>query len=49
MFDMALSRKGGLAVKYTHAGKRISATPGVVEHGLFSPDLVHDVIIGGRS
>jgi ribose 5-phosphate isomerase A len=26
---------------------RLSATPGVVEHGLFAPELVSDVIVGG--
>lgn len=26
---------------------RLSATPGVVEHGLFAPELVNDVIIAG--
>ncbi len=26
---------------------RLSATPGVVEHGLFAPGLVSDIIIGG--
>jgi ribose 5-phosphate isomerase A len=25
---------------------RLSATPGVVEHGLFPPELVADVIVG---
>ncbi len=25
---------------------RLSATPGVVEHGLFPPEMVHDVLIG---
>jgi ribose 5-phosphate isomerase A len=27
---------------------RLSATPGVVEHGLFAPELVSDVIVGGE-
>jgi ribose 5-phosphate isomerase A len=27
---------------------RLSATPGVVDHGLFPPSLVSDVIVGGR-
>jgi ribose 5-phosphate isomerase A len=27
---------------------RLDATPGVVDHGIFSPALVHDVLIAGR-
>jgi len=26
----------------------LSSTPGVVEHGLFPPGLVHEIIVGGR-
>ena len=28
---------------------RLAATPGVVDHGLFEPTLVHDVIVGNRT
>jgi ribose 5-phosphate isomerase A len=27
---------------------RLSATPGVVEHGLFEPELVSEVVIAGE-
>ena len=27
---------------------RLSATPGVVEHGLFPPSLVHEILVGTR-
>ncbi len=28
--------------------QRLSATPGVVEHGLFEPELVSEVIVAGE-
>jgi ribose 5-phosphate isomerase A len=28
---------------------QLAATPGVVDHGLFEPGLVHDVIVGGQA
>ena len=29
--------------------RRLADTPGVVDHGLFEPTLVHDVIVGGET
>ncbi len=51
--DVPKSPDGGLIADYTGAvddpaalATRLSATPGVVEHGLFPPDLVTTVLIG---
>lgn len=51
--DVPRSPDGGLIADYTGAvddpaqlAARLSATPGVVEHGLFPPDLVATVLIG---
>ena len=53
--DTASSPDGGVIADYTGAvgdpaevAGRLSATPGVVEHGLFPPNLVTDVLIGSR-
>lgn len=47
------SPDGGVIADYAGAvgdpaalAARLSATPGVVEHGLFAPALVHDLIVG---
>ena len=47
-----LSPDGGAIADYRGAfsdpaelAARLSATPGVIDHGLFPPDLVHDVLI----
>jgi ribose 5-phosphate isomerase A len=52
--DVPPSPDGGVIADYTGAvgdpGKlaaRLAAIPGVVEHGLFPPTLVTDVIVGG--
>jgi ribose 5-phosphate isomerase A len=49
---VALSPDGGAIADYRGAvgdpaalAARLSATPGVIGHGLFPPDLVHDVLI----
>jgi ribose 5-phosphate isomerase A len=49
------SPDGGAIADYTGAvgdpaelAARLAATPGVVDHGLFPPALVTDVIVGGR-
>ena len=51
--DVTPSPDGGLIADYlgdvgdpAELASRLAATPGVVEHGLFSPDLVSDVILG---
>jgi ribose 5-phosphate isomerase A len=50
-----LSPDGGLIGDYLGAigdprrlAARLSATPGVVEHGLFAPELVSEILIGGE-
>lgn len=52
--DVPESPDGNLIADYLGAVEdpealagRLAATPGVVEHGLFGPDLVHDVLVGG--
>ena len=49
---VALSPDGGAIADYrgevgdpATLAARLSATPGVIDHGLFPPDLVHDVLI----
>jgi ribose 5-phosphate isomerase A len=49
---VALSPDGGAIADYhgevgdpAALAARLSATPGVIDHGLFPPDLVHDVLI----
>jgi ribose 5-phosphate isomerase A len=49
---VALSPDGGAIADYRGAvgdpaalAARLSATPGVIDHGLFPPELVHDVLI----
>jgi ribose 5-phosphate isomerase A len=49
------SPDGGLIADYTGAvpdpaelAARFASTPGVVDHGLFPPELVSDVIVGGQ-
>jgi ribose 5-phosphate isomerase A len=32
--------------EYAALAKRLSQTPGVIEHGLFSPEMVSEVIVG---
>jgi ribose 5-phosphate isomerase A len=51
--DAPPSPDGGLIADYLGPvgdpmalAARLAATPGVVEHGLFSPDLVSDVLVG---
>ena len=51
--DVPLSPDGGVIADYHGAvddparlAARLSATPGVVEHGLFAPELVTEVLIG---
>ncbi len=51
--DAPRSPDGGLIADYTASfddprdlADRLSAEPGVVEHGLFPPDLVSDVVVG---
>jgi ribose 5-phosphate isomerase A len=53
--DVSPSPDGGLIADYTgevgdpaDLSARLSATPGVVEHGLFPPELVTDVFVGRR-
>jgi len=53
--DVPPSPDGGVIADYEGAvedpaelAARLSATPGVVEHGLFPPALVTDVIVGAR-
>jgi ribose 5-phosphate isomerase A len=53
--DVPASPDGGLIADYLGAvddpaglAARLDATPGVVEHGLFPPTLVTDVIVGAR-
>src|SRR5262249_39696847 len=50
--DVAPSPDGGLIADYLGAigdpatlARRLSETPGVVEHGLFAPELVSDVLV----
>jgi ribose 5-phosphate isomerase A len=52
--DVPLSPDGNLIVDYLGAiddpaglGTRLSCTPGVIEHGLFGPELVSDILIAG--
>jgi ribose 5-phosphate isomerase A len=51
--DLPPSPDGGLIVDYlgpvgdpAELAARLAATPGVVEHGLFPPELVSDILIG---
>jgi ribose 5-phosphate isomerase A len=51
--DVPPSPDGGLIVDYlgsvsdpAELAARLAATPGVVEHGLFPPELVSDILIG---
>lgn len=51
--DVPASPDGGLIADYfgefqdpAALAARLAATPGVVEHGLFPPDLVSDVVLG---
>jgi ribose 5-phosphate isomerase A len=51
--DVPLSPDGGLIADYLgpvddprELAARLSATPGIVEHGLFPPELVSDVFVG---
>jgi ribose 5-phosphate isomerase A len=51
--DVAPSPDGGVIADYVGAvddpgelAARLAATPGVVEHGLFAPELVSDVLVG---
>ncbi len=51
--DVARSPDGGLIADYGGAvddpaalSARLSATPGVIDHGLFAPALVSDVLVG---
>ena len=53
--DVARSPDGGLIADYLgpvgdprELSARLSATPGVVEHGLFPPELVSLVLIAGE-
>jgi ribose 5-phosphate isomerase A len=53
--DAGASPDGGVIADFTGAvedpsvlAARLSATPGVVEHGLFPPELVTDVLVGSR-
>lgn len=55
MRDVPASPDGGLIADYhgdvydpATTAARLSATPGVIEHGLFPPDLVTEIIIGDR-
>ena len=54
--DVPRSPDGGLIADYLGAvddprelSARLSATPGVVEHGLFEPELVSSVVIAGAA
>jgi ribose 5-phosphate isomerase A len=51
--DVPRSPDGGVIADYTgevgdpeELSARLSATPGVVDHGLFPPELVYEVIVG---
>lgn len=51
----ARSPDGGVVADYfgsfadpRELSDRLSTTPGVIEHGLFAPELVHDVYIGAK-
>ena len=51
--DVPRSPDGGVIADYTGPvddpaalATRLSSTPGVVEHGLFAPELVSDVVVG---
>jgi ribose 5-phosphate isomerase A len=53
--DIPLSPDGGVIADYhgpvddpEALAARLSSTPGVVEHGLFPPDMVHTVLVGRR-
>jgi ribose 5-phosphate isomerase A len=53
--DVPPSPDGGVIADYlgpvedpTEIAARLAGTPGVVEHGLFPPALVSDVLIGSR-
>jgi ribose 5-phosphate isomerase A len=53
--DVPPSPDGGVIADYlgpvpdpAELAGRLSATPGVVEHGLFAPELVTDVFVGSR-
>jgi len=53
--DVPTSPDGGVIADYTgtvgdpaELSARLSTTPGVVEHGLFPPELVTDVLVGSR-
>jgi ribose 5-phosphate isomerase A len=52
--DIGASPDGNLLADYTGPvadartlAKRLSGTPGVVEHGLFAPELVSEIVIAG--
>jgi len=54
--DVPLSPDGNLIADYlgevgdpAELAARLSATPGIVEHGLFPPAMVHDVLVGTAS
>jgi len=51
--DVPLSPDGNLIADHfgeigdpARLSARLSGTPGVVEHGLFAPDMVHEVLVG---
>jgi ribose 5-phosphate isomerase A len=51
--DVPRSPDGGVIADYVgpvddpgELGERLSATPGVVEHGLFPPELVSEILVG---
>ena len=53
--DAPPSPDGGLIADYlgrvgdpAALAARLAATPGLVEHGLFGPELVSDVLVGAR-
>ncbi len=54
--DVAASPDGGLIADYLgdvsdarELARRFSAQPGVVEHGLFAPEMVSEVLVAGES
>jgi ribose 5-phosphate isomerase A len=54
--DVAASPDGGLIADYLgdvgdarELARRLSAQPGVVEHGLFAPEMVSEVLVAGES
>ena len=54
--DVSRSPDGGVIADYLgdvadpgELAARLAATPGVIDHGLFAPTMVHDIVIAGET